>query len=95
MQESIVVIGSGPGGMFYCHALETKRRQLQEQGKSVEELPIVTVLERASTPGGVWRSGQRHAPATSSESELTGLRQSTQMVSFRSESIFNDNILDK
>jgi cation diffusion facilitator CzcD-associated flavoprotein CzcO len=72
--------------MFYCHALETKRRQLQEQEKSVEELPIVTVLERASTPGGVWRSEQRYAPTSSDEkkeSELTGLSQATQMVSLR------------
>jgi cation diffusion facilitator CzcD-associated flavoprotein CzcO len=56
MPDSVVVIGCGPGGMFFCHALETKRREMIARGESVANLPHVTVFERAGSPGGVWRS---------------------------------------
>lgn len=57
--DSVAVIGCGPGGMFFCHALETKRREMIARGESVVHLPHVTVFERASGPGGVWRSQRR------------------------------------
>jgi hypothetical protein len=56
MPDSVAVIGCGPGGMFFCHALETKRKELLDRGELIDHLPRVTVFERASGPGGVWRS---------------------------------------
>jgi protoporphyrinogen oxidase len=56
MPESIVVIGCGPAGMFFCHAMETMRREMLERGESIDNLPSVTVFERDASPGGVWRS---------------------------------------
>ena len=58
---SVAVIGGGPGGMLFCHALETRRRVLMEQGDDDDDaglanLPTVTCFERAPAPGGVWRS---------------------------------------
>ena len=52
--------GCGPSGMFFLHALATRRKQLREQGdlKALEALPQVTVFETASSPGGVWRSNR-------------------------------------
>ena len=51
-------IGCGPGGMFFLHALATKRKQLQEAGdiEGLNALPQVAVFEKSSSPGGVWRS---------------------------------------
>jgi len=88
MPESIVVIGCGPGGMFFCHALETKIREMLERGESVDNLPKVTVFEQAGSPGGVWRSNRNHDSTEvetgeekkeSSASDLMG--HNTQMVS--------------
>jgi cation diffusion facilitator CzcD-associated flavoprotein CzcO len=58
---TVAVIGGGPGGMFFCHALETRRRELKEQGDeaALASLPIVAVFERASGPGGVWRAERK------------------------------------
>jgi cation diffusion facilitator CzcD-associated flavoprotein CzcO len=56
MPDAVAVIGCGPGGMFLCHALERKRQELLDSGESFDHLPDVTVFERASSPGGVWRS---------------------------------------
>eukprot|EP00978_Attheya_sp_CCMP212_P013911 scaffold35153_cov48-Attheya_sp.AAC.1 len=55
---TVVVIGCGPGGMFFLHALATKRRALRAKGDEagVEALPVVTCFEHASVPGGVWRA---------------------------------------
>jgi len=55
---SVVVIGCGPAGMFFLHALATKRKQLQQEENfaALAALPRVTVFERTSSPGGVWRS---------------------------------------
>lgn len=54
----VAVIGGGPGGMFFCHALETYRRELVQKNEkeALEQLPQVMCFERASGPGGVWRS---------------------------------------
>jgi cation diffusion facilitator CzcD-associated flavoprotein CzcO len=57
---SVAIIGCGPGGMFFCHALERKRKELLDRGELIDHLPNVTVFERASGPGGVWRSDRNH-----------------------------------
>ncbi len=50
--------GCGPSGMFFLHAVATKRKALLESGDlmGAAELPNVTCFERNSLPGGVWRS---------------------------------------
>jgi Flavin-binding monooxygenase-like len=54
--DRVVVIGGGPAGMGFCHALEIKRRQLLERGdfEALARLPQVTVYESAATHGGLW-----------------------------------------
>ena len=47
---TVALIGCGPSGMFFLHALATQRRQGQQN------LPIVTCYESSPAPGGVWRS---------------------------------------
>jgi len=56
--QRVCVIGSGPGGMYFLHALATKMKKLEEEHdiSGLESLPHVTTYERASTPGGVWRN---------------------------------------
>lgn len=58
VKHDIAVAGCGPGGMFFLHALATKRKQLLAAGDTLalKKLPIVTVFEKSSSPGGVWRS---------------------------------------
>ena len=55
---SVCVIGCGPGGMFFLHALATRREKLRRAGNTValRALPNVDVYEKKSSPGGVWRS---------------------------------------
>mmetsp|Transcript_31103 Transcript_31103/g.47193 ORF Transcript_31103/g.47193 Transcript_31103/m.47193 type:complete len:636 (+) Transcript_31103:60-1967(+) len=55
---TVAVIGCGPGGMFFLHAIEMRRREMEEKGdlEGLASLPIVTCFERASVPGGVWRA---------------------------------------
>ena len=67
MPDSVAVIGCGPGGMFFCHALQRKRKELLERGELIDHLPRVTVFERASSPGGVWRSDRNNVPDLSTE----------------------------
>mmetsp|Transcript_37294 Transcript_37294/g.42601 ORF Transcript_37294/g.42601 Transcript_37294/m.42601 type:complete len:583 (-) Transcript_37294:92-1840(-) len=66
MPESVVVIGCGPGGMFFCHAMEARYRELKEKGdtEALLNLPNITVFERADSPGGVWRSHRSHADSS-------------------------------
>ena len=54
----VAVIGCGPGGMFFLHALAHRRRRFEEEGdtEGLARLPIVTVFEKNAEPGGVWRS---------------------------------------
>jgi Predicted flavoprotein involved in K+ transport len=50
--------------MFFLHALATKRKQLLAAGDTLalKKLPVVTVFEKSSSPGGVWRSDRnKHA----------------------------------
>lgn len=87
MPDSVAVIGCGPGGLFFCHALETKRRQMVARGESVENLPQVTAFERASSPGGVWRSERSFTSSSSiaeekKDSGLIEATNNTQMVIF-------------
>jgi cation diffusion facilitator CzcD-associated flavoprotein CzcO len=60
---TVAVIGAGPAGMFFCHALETYRRELEQKGDeaALAHLPVVTCFERAPAPGGVWRSERTFA----------------------------------
>eukprot|EP00527_Entomoneis_sp_CCMP2396_P001372 CAMPEP_0198138722 /NCGR_PEP_ID=MMETSP1443-20131203/2107_1 /TAXON_ID=186043 /ORGANISM="Entomoneis sp., Strain CCMP2396" /LENGTH=569 /DNA_ID=CAMNT_0043800623 /DNA_START=197 /DNA_END=1906 /DNA_ORIENTATION=- len=58
----VAVIGFGPGGMFFCHHLEERRRKWALDNKEEDEkkggdmgLPEVTCFEKASGPGGNWR----------------------------------------
>ncbi|KAL3799286.1 hypothetical protein HJC23_013011 [Cyclotella cryptica] len=61
---SIALIGCGPAGMFFLHALSTRRRQLlqrhQHDNDSLQRalagLPVVTCFESSTSPGGVWKS---------------------------------------
>ena len=46
---SIVVIGAGPSGLFFCHAMEYMMKQTHQDVS-------ITCYERASQPGGVWRA---------------------------------------
>ena len=51
--------------MFFLHALATKRKQLKEKGDDagLQDLPQVTVFERSSSPGGVWRCDRSYTGA--------------------------------
>jgi cation diffusion facilitator CzcD-associated flavoprotein CzcO len=56
---SIAVIGSGPGGMAFCHAIETRKQQALAQGDSLslaETQLQVTCFEQSPSPGGVWKA---------------------------------------
>lgn len=68
---TVAIIGAGPGGMFFCHALETMKQKLMDEGDeaAVANLPIVTCFERADGPGGVWRSTRTFAAATADSEE--------------------------
>lgn len=76
--------------MFFCHALETMRREMLERGESVENLPNVTVFERDRSPGGVWRSDRNDTKDKSEngaasedekkESDVAAPSHNTQMV---------------
>jgi cation diffusion facilitator CzcD-associated flavoprotein CzcO len=74
----VAVIGCGPGGMFFLHALSIKRRQLEAANdvEGLAKLPIVTVFEKASVPGGVWRSPSetKASGASSSSSSSPSLQ---------------------
>eukprot|EP00928_Gymnodinium_smaydae_P096098 TRINITY_DN8416_c0_g4_i1.p1 TRINITY_DN8416_c0_g4~~TRINITY_DN8416_c0_g4_i1.p1 ORF type:complete len:597 (+),score=75.46 TRINITY_DN8416_c0_g4_i1:91-1881(+) len=71
---AIAVIGAGPGGMFFCHALETRRRELEAAGDedALRALPVVTCFDRAAGPGGVWRSERQFtSPSSGGEAART------------------------
>jgi thioredoxin reductase len=48
---SVAVIGAGPSGLFFCHAIEC---MMKKTGKEVS----VTCFEKSSQPGGIWRSAE-------------------------------------
>lgn len=57
-RESVAIIGCGPGGMSFLHALACRRRRLEEEEKfdEIALLPEVTCYEKCSSPGGVWKA---------------------------------------
>jgi len=65
----VCVIGGGPGGMFFCHALETYRQELMAKNDkdALAALPQATCFERAPGPGGVWRSERSFATAPTTD----------------------------
>jgi cation diffusion facilitator CzcD-associated flavoprotein CzcO len=66
---TVGVIGCGPGGMSFMHAIATRRKKLEEDGdeEGLSKLPIISVFERSSTAGGVWKSSKdHHYPGVSS-----------------------------
>jgi trimethylamine monooxygenase len=54
----VAIIGCGPSGMFFLHALAHRRKRLEAEGDTaaLALLPDVTCFERSSAPGGVWKS---------------------------------------
>ena len=58
MTCTVAIIGCGPAGLFFLHAVALRRKKLEEEGNdaAIEALPQVTCFERASSPGGVWRA---------------------------------------
>ena len=71
---SVAVLGCGPGGMSFCHAVETLRRRRRQAALAAaagteKEEPAgadltVTCFEKSSSPGGVWRAAN---PASEKE----------------------------
>ncbi len=80
LTQPTIFSGCGPSGMFFLHALATKRMELQEQGdlEALAALPRVTVFEKAASPGGVWRS-DRGVVGNTSNDTTTILSTSTNM----------------
>ena len=68
---TVAVIGCGPSGMFFLHALAETRNKLTEKNdtEALRRLPIVTVYERSSSPGGVWRSDRNNNNNNSNTTE--------------------------
>jgi len=71
---TVAIIGCGPGGMSFLHALAMRRKTLEDNGdlEALLRLPVVTCFERSSSPGGVWRSSD-----VSEESSSNGTTEST------------------
>ena len=59
MVVSVAVLGCGPGGMSFCHAVETLRQAAKENAQVLS----VTCFEKSSTPGGVWKAANPSAAA--------------------------------
>ena len=60
---SIAVIGAGPSGLFFCHAMEY---MMEQTGRAVS----VTCYERAAQPGGVWRAASATTTQTVHATEM-------------------------
>lgn len=56
-KTTVVVIGCGPGGLFFLHALASKRKKYMEEGdtEALKAMPDVTVYEKNAVAGGNWR----------------------------------------
>ena len=79
------MIGGGPAGIFFCHAVETQRRKMMNEGNEaavVASLPVVTCFERAPGPGGVWRSERTFAAAGDTEEKKMSETYPRSMASF-------------
>lgn len=66
---TVAVFGCGPSGMFFLHALNYKKKMMEANGdvEGLARLPKVSCFERASEPGGVWRSSRDHAAKEDNE----------------------------
>jgi len=55
---TVALIGCGPSGMFFLHALAARRKRLMDSNdtKGLAMLPKVTCFESSDKPGGIWRS---------------------------------------
>ena len=55
---TVALIGCGPSGMFFLHALATRRKRLMDANDTdvLAMLPRVTCFESSDKPGGIWRS---------------------------------------
>jgi len=60
---TIAIIGCGPSGIALLHAINLKRKLMEDKGDfdSISNLPIATCFERSSEPGGVWRAQTDHS----------------------------------
>ena len=55
----VAVIGCGPAGMFFLHAVSERRRMMEEAGDAdgLRRLPAAVVCyEKSTRPGGVWKA---------------------------------------
>ncbi|GFH58346.1 hypothetical protein CTEN210_14822 [Chaetoceros tenuissimus] len=71
---TVAVLGCGPGGMSFLHAVATKRKEYEEANdiEGLMKLPKVTVFEKASAPGGVWRADRHCTNSDESSSSSNG-----------------------
>lgn len=55
---TVALIGCGPSGMFFLHALASRRKRLMDanDANGLAVLPRVTCFESSDKPGGIWRS---------------------------------------
>jgi len=60
-KKKVAIIGCGPGGMFFLHALALRKQKLEDEGDTdaIAELPEVTCFERSSSAGGLWRADRK------------------------------------
>jgi thioredoxin reductase len=58
--------------MFFCHALEVQRKELESEGKDTSVFPIVRCFERSAGPGGAWRSDRTHDDAKAKANANSG-----------------------
>jgi len=54
---NIAVIGAGPAGMSFCHAMETA----QQAGEASRDITVVC-FEKSTRPGGVWKAADPSSP---------------------------------
>lgn len=55
---TIAIVGCGPGGLSFLHALNSLRRKMEANDPDDPELmllPIAKCIERSDRPGGVWK----------------------------------------
>jgi thioredoxin reductase len=65
---SIAVIGGGPSGLFFCHAIEYYlKKELQEPKSSAQREVKVVCFEKSSQPGGVWRAASDRSSIDATE----------------------------
>jgi len=62
-RPTVAIIGCGPSGISIIHAINYRRKKMEDEGdlNGLSKLPIATCFDRASGPGGVWRSQRSHS----------------------------------